>query len=234
VRHYLHLSAAEQTKLQDDLRILVAEKNWEGCRGLMMTDEIKVTIAAQAAMLTLGFNDEHFDKIQSILVYPDAYIAEGHSITKGGLVLEGESNRLGEAWYRGPVVFSWADALAGGRDETDGHNLVIHEFAHQLDMLNGRVIDGTPNLATRGQFDRWQVVIEAAAMELGRDCAQGQRTLLDCYGTTNIGEFFAVSVECFFERPDAMQKRHADLYDIFREYFNQDHANRTYLETVPK
>jgi len=229
VRHYLLLTATEQAKLRDDLRILIAEKNWEGCRGLELTPEIKVTIAGQTALLTLGFENQHFDMIQTILVYPDAYVADGHSITKGGLMLEGKSHREGEAWYRGPVVFSWADALAGGRDESDGDNLVIHEFAHQLDMLNGRDIDGTPNLATQNQYERWQVVMQATSQELERECALGQPTLLDCYGTTDLGEFFAVSAECFFERPVAMKKRHPDWYNVLREYFNQDPAQRNEL-----
>ena len=224
--HYRLLTLAEQTKLQQDLRILIAEKNWEGCRGLILNDEIKVTIAAQAALLVLGFKRQYYSKLQLILVYPDAYVAPGQSITKGGLVLEGNSNRQGEAWYRGPVVFSWADALAGGRNQADGHNLVFHEFAHQLDMQNGRTIDGTPDLATKVQYDRWQQIVRSEFEQLQRDCEAGQATLLDCYGATDIGEFFAVSTECFFERPIPMKALHAELYEIFRDFFNQDPAGR--------
>ncbi len=224
--HYRLLTPAEQIKLQQDLRVLIAEKSWEGCRGLTLTDEIKVTIAAQAALLVLGFKRQYYPKLQSVLVYPDAYVAPGQSITKGGLVLEGNSNRQGEAWYRGPVVFSWADALAGGRNQADGHNLVFHEFAHQLDMQNGRTIDGTPDLATRAQYDRWQNVIQAEFERLQRACETGQSTLLDCYGATDIGEFFAVSTECFFERPIPMRTIHVELYEIFSDFFNQDPARR--------
>lgn len=224
--HFQLLNSQEQIKLKNDLRILVAEKNWEGCRGLTLTEEVKVTIAAQAALLVLGFENQYYGKLQSILVYPDAYIAPGQTITRGGLVLEGNSNRLGEAWYRGPVVFSWADALAGGRNLADGSNLVIHEFAHQLDMQNGRNIDGTPDLSTEFQYERWQQVVHEEFERLQRDCQIGHRTVLDCYGATDVGEFFAVSTECFFERPGAMKSYHPELYEIFRDYFKQDTERR--------
>ncbi|MEO8495142.1 MAG: M90 family metallopeptidase [Planctomycetota bacterium] len=227
VYHYAGLTEPEQTKLRDDLRILVAEKNWEGCGGLAMTDEIKVTIAAQAALLLIGFAGEYFDMVQSILVYPDAYVAEDQTITKGGVVLDGESHREGEAWYRGPVILSWADALAGGRHESDGDNLVLHEFAHQLDMQNGRSVDGTPPLTTRQQYDRWQEVMTAEFHALEKACRRGRRTLLDCYGTENFAEFFAVSTECFFELPYEMLQQHPRLYEILHDFYRQDPAHRT-------
>jgi MtfA peptidase len=226
VYHYADLTEPEQAKLRDDLRVLVAEKNWEGCGGLAMTDEVKVTIAAQAALLLIGFEGEYFDMVQSILVYPDAYVAPDQTITKGGVVLDEESHREGEAWYRGPVILSWADALAGGRHQADGDNLVLHEFAHQLDMQNGRSTHGTPPLATREQYDRWQEVMTAEFRRLERDCNRGRRTLLDCYGTENMAEFFAVSTECFFELPVEMLEHHPQLYDILRDFYRQDPARR--------
>lgn len=226
VYHYELLTEPEQAKLRDDLRILIAEKNWEGCGGLTMTDEIKVTIAAQAALLLVGFEGEYFEMVQSILVYPDAYVAPDQTITKGGVALEGDSHREGEAWYRGPVVLSWVDVLAGGRHKGDGDNLVLHEFAHQLDMQNGCTTDGTPPLATRQQYDRWQEVMTAEFRRLERDCSRGRRTLLDCYGTENIAEFFAVSTECFFEQPTEMLQQHPQLYEVLRDFYNQDPAER--------
>ncbi len=112
VKHYARLNESEQSKLRNDLRILVAEKNWEGCRDLTIDDEIRVTIAAQASLLLLGFRDKYFDLVQSILVYPDAFVAPDRTDLDSGLVLEGETTNEGEAWYRGPVVLSWPDALA--------------------------------------------------------------------------------------------------------------------------
>ncbi len=226
VYHYRELSDREQHKLRDDLRVLVAEKNWEGCGGLEMTEEIQVTIAGQAALLLLGCKDQFFDKVKSVLVYPDAYIARERIMTDGGVVLEGDSHREGEAWYRGPVVLSWADVLAGGRCQAGVRNLVLHEFAHQLDMENGRLVDGIPPMTNHAQYESWQRVMRVEAGRLADDCRRGRRTLLDCYGTKDIGEFFAVSTECFFQRPREMRSQHRELYENFRDFFRQDPASR--------
>ncbi len=222
VYHYQQLSAKQQAKLRDHLRIIVDEKNWEGCAGMTITDEVRVTIAAQASLLVLGFEDEYFDAVQSILVYPTAYVAHGHTVTQGGVVLEGQSNRAGEAWHRGPVILSWDGALAGGRHQSGGSNLVLHEFAHQLDMQNGRVADGIPPLNTREEYQRWETVAAGEYAQLVEDCRHGRRTLLDCYGTTNMAEFFAVATECFFERPREMHRRHPQFYEVLRDYYRQD------------
>ena len=221
---YHCLTDTKQAKLCRDIQVFVAEKNWEGCGGLTMTDEVRVTVAAQACLLTLAFEDNYYDLVQSVLVYPDAYVAPDQTITKGGIVFEGESNREGEAWYRGPVILSWADARAGGRRESAGHNLVFHEFAHQLDMQNGRDVDGTPPLPSAERYQQWAEVIPIEFQQLQLQCSHGMPTLLDCYGTTNIGEFFAVATECFFVQPRAMAQRHAELYQQFRDYFRQDPA----------
>ena len=138
VHFFRHLGTQARNKLRDDLRVLVAEKHWEGCLDFQVTDEVKVTIAAQAALLLLEWKEQYFDNVQSILVYPTAYVAPDTTIMPGGIVVEGKSAREGEAWYRGPVILSWDDVLGGGRREHDGHNVVFHEFAHQLDMQNGR------------------------------------------------------------------------------------------------
>jgi Mlc titration factor MtfA (ptsG expression regulator) len=226
VYDYARLTEGEQAKLRDDLRILVAEKNWEGCGGLRMTDEVKVTIAAQASLLLLGFHDEYFDQVLSILVYPDAYVAPERTMAGDGMVLEGESDREGEAWYRGPIILSWADALSGGRRESGGGNLVLHEFAHQLDMQNGRTADGTPPLRTREELDRWREVTKAEYDRLVDDCHRGRATLLDCYGATDMSEFFAVATECFFQQPRQLSQRHPRLYTVLREFYRQDPAVR--------
>ncbi len=226
VHHYQFLSPGQQAKLRDDLRILVAEKSWEGCRGLAITDEVKVTIAAEASRLLLGFRDEYFDMVQSILVYPDAYVAPDQEVLQGGIVLEGKSARSGEAWYRGPVILSWPDVLAGARGETCGTNLVLHEFAHQLDMQNGRVVDGTPPLESADQYRRWEEVMNSEYQRLVRDCQQGRPTLIDCYGATSPAEFFAVVTECFFQLPRDLQWRHPPLYEMLSTFYRQDPASR--------
>lgn len=226
VKHYSLLTETEQAKLRDDLRVLIAEKNWEGCGGLAINNEVKVTIAAQASLLLLGFHNKYFEMVQSILVYPNAFVGPDQTDIGGGFELVGESSNEGEAWYRGPVVLSWPDALAGGRCESGGRNLVVHEFAHQLDMENGDVSDGTPVLADRTQHDCWQQVMQAEYERLARDCRRGRPTLLDCYGATDIGEFFAVATECFVQQPSQMRHRHSKLYELLSEFFRQDPADR--------
>lgn len=226
VYHYSRLTADEQAKLRDDLRIIVAEKYWEGCNGFTVSDEVKVTIAAEASLLLLGFKDQYFDMVQSVLVYRDAYRAHSQRVAQGGVILEGDSDREGEAWYRGPVVLSWADALAGARHGHHGSNLVLHEFAHQLDMQNGRTADGTPPLESVEQYRRWQEVFTSEYERLIRDCERGRPTVIDYYGTTNAAEFFAVTTESFFERPTRLAQHHPDLYEIFRDYYHQDPAKR--------
>jgi Mlc titration factor MtfA (ptsG expression regulator) len=225
VAHYRVLTEAEQAKLRDDLRIFIAEKNWEGCGGLKITDEIKVTIAAQACLLVLGMEHDYYPRVPSILVYPRGYRAPAAPDGATGIIDEGDEARLGEAWYRGPVVLSWADTVADGRHPGRGRNLVFHEFAHQLDMQDGQ-IDGTPLLGNREQYRRWQQVMTAEYDRLVRQSERGQATLLDEYGASSEGEFFAVATECFFDQPAALRARHPQLYAVLRDYYRQDPAAR--------
>jgi MtfA peptidase len=225
VAHYQHLSDAEQARLRDDLRIFAAEKHWEGCGGLTMTDEIKVTISAQAMLLVLGLEHNYFDRVQSILVYPYAYRAVTPDSATGNLVPQDSSDRLGEAHYRGPVILSWPEVLQDGQHPSHGKNLVFHEFAHQLDMLDG-VINGTPPLKDDAQRRRWKEVMTAEYQKLVEASEHRRATLLDKYGATNEAEFFAVATECFFDSPVPMAHRHAQLYDLLREYYHQDPAER--------
>jgi Mlc titration factor MtfA (ptsG expression regulator) len=225
VVHDRHLTVEQQQRLRRMVRIFVAEKNWEGCGGLSLTDEIKVTIAAQACLLVVGMHDDlYFDHVLSILVYPTGYVAQGTQMSRSGLVLESGQPRLGEAWWRGPVILSWADAQAGGRQETPGHNLVLHEFAHQLDMMNGRITDGTPPLKSKNQYDRWVSVLGPEFDNLVEKCSHGGRGLIDCYGATNPAEFFAVITETFFERPVALRQHHGEIYSVLRDYYVLDPA----------
>jgi Mlc titration factor MtfA (ptsG expression regulator) len=187
-----------------------------------MTDEIKVTIAAQAMLLVLGLEHNYFDRVQSILVYPHGYAAEGGEAN--GLVSQGQG-RLGESVYRGPVILSWSEVRHDARHPERGHNLVYHEFAHQLDMLDG-VVNGTPPLQDDSQRRRWHDVMTAEYHQLIEASVEGRATLLDQYGATNEGEFFAVATECFFDRPVPMEKRHPQLYALLREYYRQDPAGR--------
>ena len=227
---YRLLTEAEQARLRDDLRVFVAEKSWEGCGGLTVTDEIRVTIAAQACLLLLGIEHDYFSRVLTILVYPGAYRSPEGDLGPAGVVHE-DTGRLGEAWYRGPVILSWDAVRGGGQDHHDGQNVVLHEFAHQLDFLDG-LADGTPPLKSREQYRRWHEVMTAEYERLIKDSAHHKARLLDDYGATNPTEFFAVATECFFEKPVQMKRRHAALYDVLREYYGQDTAARFGRQTA--
>jgi len=222
---YSDLSADERSTLRDMLRIFIAEKSWEGCGGLEMNDEIRVTIAAQACLLLLGLDGVEFDTPKTILVYPAEFFDRQREAWEDGFVVDNSGGRLGEAWYRGPVVLSWADARRGGRNPYDGVNVVFHEFAHQLDMQDG-VVNGTPPLESRAAERRWQEVMTIEYDRLVARSRRGRATLLDHYGAQDPGEFFAVSTECFFERSSAFELRHRELYDVLRDYYGQDPAER--------
>lgn len=228
VRMDRFLSHEDQAKLRDDLRIFLAEKNWEGCGGLTVTDEIKVTISAQACVLLLGMEHDYFSHVRSILVYPSVYRVREESIGPAGVVSQGHSQRVGEAWYGGPVVLAWDEVLTDGRHHADGRNVVFHEFAHQLDFQDG-LTDGTPPLERRDQYQRWYEVMSDEYETLQRNTNKGEAVLLDEYGTTNPAEFFSVATECFFEQPSKMRQHHPRLYQVLRDYYRQDPAQR--LET---
>lgn len=224
VRHEKYLTSEQQYLLRRFVQIFVAEKNWEGCNGLVITDEVKVTIAAQVALLTFGRSDLWFDHVMSILVYPDAYVVKEAEHDTTGIVTESGQERLGEAVWQGPVILSWADVLAGGRGESSADNLVLHEFAHQLDMMNGRLVDGIPPLESQAELSRWKSVMQRAYEQLIDDCSARRRTVIDCYGASSDVEFFAVTTEAFFQNSRALRQHHADVYALLHDHFQLDPA----------
>lgn len=225
VAYYGSLSSHEQGKLCDITRILIAEKSWEGCGGLTLTEEMQVVIAAQAALLVLGFEDEYYRNVETILVYPQGFLVKTQRRGIGGMIEEQVVPYAGEAALHGPVVISWADARRTGRDTGDGRNVVLHEFAHKLDMRDGAA-DGAPYLQDAAQIEAWARVMSAEYQTLVAQIEEGLPTLLDPYGATNAAEFFAVATECFFEKPRRMQAEHTELYNVLRDYYRQDPAAR--------
>lgn len=221
---YRGLEEGERGKLHDIIRVIVAEKSWEGCGGLEMTDEVKVVISAQAALLVLHVGHDYYRRAKSILVYPSAYRPNRPGYNSGG-ILGGDSANAGEAWYRGPVILSWDAAEYGPIDPKDGRNLVFHEFAHKLDMMDG-LIDGTPPLHEREDYPAWTRVMTEEFEALKKSSRKGRKSVLDRYGATNEAEFFAVGTETFFEKSLQMERRHPELYDLFRTYYRQDPAER--------
>ncbi len=218
---YQLLNDAERQKLEGDLRIFIAEKNWEGCAGLVMTDEIKVTIAGQASLLSLAWKDYHFDQVRSILVYPAAYRARGRQVFGQSLPAE----RIGEAFEGDSVVLSWRDSLVAARSARDGQNVVLHEFAHILDMENGDA-DGIPAIASDDLRKRWRIVVEKEFQHMAQQLAFRQPTLLEPYAGESEAEFFAVATEAFFESAPAFREMMPEFYGIMQDYFGQDPAAR--------
>ena len=157
-------------------------------------------------------------------MYPHAYVAKSVEPIGGGVVQEGETARLGEAWKDGVVVLSWDDVRRGASGLHDGHNVVLHEFAHQLDQQDGSA-DGTPTLEHRSQYTTWARVLGDEYDQLRRETEQGRTDVLDEYGATNPAEFFAVATECFFEKPIQLRRKHPQLYEELKTYYRQDPAS---------
>jgi Mlc titration factor MtfA (ptsG expression regulator) len=224
---YRRLSDEDQRELQGHVQVFVAEKYFEGCDGLVMTDEIRVTIAAQACVLLLHRQATYYPGLRSILVYPAAYVANSKSVGPGGIVTESIGVRAGESWHptsqRGVIVLSWSDVLAGSRGERDGRNVVLHEFAHQLDGEYGGM-DGVPHLPNPSMYKDWARVLGQEYQSLVQNLMRNHRTGIDPYGATNPAEFFAVVTEVFFERPRNLQAEHPQLYEQLKSFYQQDPA----------
>jgi Mlc titration factor MtfA (ptsG expression regulator) len=229
VPYFVRLSALDRRELEGLIQIFLAEKEFEGCGGLQITDEIRVTIAAQACALLLHRDTDIYPMLQSVVVYPSAYLAPQAHRQPGGTVVEGGQGRLGESWSRGPVVLSWDDVLRGASDVHDGHNVVFHEFAHQLDNESGAA-DGAPVLPRRSMYIAWARVLGREYRRLIEDMERQRVNTLDDYGATSAAEFFAVATECFFEKPVELRARHRELYEQLKLFYQQDPAAAAAME----
>ena len=214
---YNRLPEKLKQQLHGFVNVFLAEKNFEGCGGLKITDEIRVTIAAQACMLLLNRKTSIFKKLHTILVYPHTYTAKTVS-SDGTMIIEDQSIRLGESWQNGPVVLAWDSVTGGTRNIYDARNVVLHEFAHQLDQENGSA-DGAPILENRSSYNTWAKILSKEYEFLKDTTKNGRRTVIDKYGATNPAEFFAVITEAFFEKPEQMQKNHPELYEELVNYY---------------
>lgn len=216
VRLTWEMTPAELQEIQRRIKIFVAETRFEGCDGLQVTEEMQVTVAAQACLMLLGVENFYFDNVKTVLMFPAAFDRK----TNDG-VSHGSQTRLGEAWQGGPIILSWRDTLKGGRNEDDGRNLVIHEFAHALDGLDGEM--GGQIIFEDKQFmAQWRTTIDREFAELVQAKESQKRTLLDHYGATNRAEFFAVACETFFEKPREFRAEHPELFDLLTTYFGVD------------
>lgn len=219
---FSRLSAADQAELLAHTQVFLAEKHFEGAGGLTLTDEIRVTIAAQACLLLLHRETDYYPELTSILVYPSGYTAEEERHIGGGIWSDAPEDRLGHTGQRlRALVLAWDEARHGAAAPTDGENLILHEFAHQLDFEN-KSSDGTPALETRGDYLAWARVMSDEFEALREATDSGIPTLLDGYGATDPAEFFAVVTEAFFERPRALRKLHPALFAQLQRFYRQD------------
>lgn len=200
-----------QLQLKKLIQVFVAEKQFVGCAGLTVTDEMRVTIAAQACLLLLNKQPHYYPKLKQILVYPAAFVVPTQQSDTAGVISELAQVRLGESWQTGQIVLSWVDTLKSAAICNDGHNLVIHEFAHQLDQLKGKAT-GAPLLRSGEAYQQWAQVLSREFEQLQHHLKQGRPTLFDPYAATNPAEFFAVISEVFFEQPDLFFAQHPALY----------------------
>ena len=219
---FRRLPRADQAELLGHVQVFLAEKIFEGCGGLALTDEIRVTIAAQACLLLLHRETDYYPTLTTILVYPSGYAVEAQEMIAPGIWQERDDHRLGHTARRlNALVLAWDSVKHGAAHPADGENLVVHEFAHQLDFENA-ADDGTPALETRAEYLAWARVM-GAEFEALRAAEEGEEpTVLDTYGIENPSEFFAVATEAFFERPRALEGKHPELYATLRRFFRQD------------
>jgi len=228
VTHYSYLDLAEQNRLEQLVQLFIAEKKFEGCGGLELTDEIKVVVAAHACLLVLGLPDFQYLQLDSVLIYPATVILPPSrlSVFAGTpMIVPDQQAILGQASLRGPVILVWDAVQRGARHPEQGHNVVYHEFAHILDMRDGTA-DGTPELQNRKLFRSWVEICTKEFFRLKKEVENGHKTFLDPYGAVHEAEFFAVATELFFDRPLRMEREHPDLYMVLSAYYRQDTAAR--------
>lgn len=221
------LSVGDRTRLRELSARLIGEKRWEAARGFELTDQVRYVIAAQACLLILGLDFEHFRKVRTIIVHASTQVLEGERAAGAqGLATSEPLPILGQAAHEdGPVSIAWDEAARNARHPERGFDVVFHEFAHKLDMLDG-VVDGTPPLEGTEQLARWVEVCteEFEALREGR----GASVLWD-YAAVNPGEFFAVATEVFFAQPRKLQHVRPELYGVLAAFYRQDPAERARL-----
>ncbi|MCL4197019.1 MAG: zinc-dependent peptidase [Phycisphaerales bacterium] len=215
------LPPADRLELLRHVLIFLNEKGFEGCGGMVIDDEVRLTIAAQACILLLHRETDYFPALRSILVYPDEYLAPAAEQHESGIVIEDHEPRAGESWAEGSLVLSWRDVVEGSADSQSGENVVLHEFAHQIDDEWG-LSSAEPEEQPEGDAREWARVFREAFERHRRDVKRGRSTVVDSYGATDEAEFFAVVTETFFEQPAELRIAEPELYRQWSKFFRQD------------
>jgi Mlc titration factor MtfA (ptsG expression regulator) len=226
VAQYAGMDQAQRRKLARMVQQFLFEKKFVGCAGLDVSDEMRVTIAGQACLLLLGRAAEQgpallYPALHTILVYPGAFLVPRKEVDVAGVVTEARQDLLGESWGDGRVILSWDHVRRAGHPEPPNHNVVLHEFAHQLDSESGST-NGAPYLGSRERYRSWSEVLSRDYANLRHEAMFGMRGVLDHYGASSPAEFFAVATESFFEQPHQLSARHPALYGEFLKYYRID------------
>jgi Mlc titration factor MtfA (ptsG expression regulator) len=218
---YQNMPAPLQEQLHRLVQQFLHQKKFVGCEGLEIDDEVRVTIAGQACLLLLNRRTRVYPGLHAVLVYPSAFLVPRNEIDAAGVVTETRQDLLGESWGDGRVVLSWDHVRRGAHDWADGQNVVLHEFAHQLDSESGSN-NGAPYLGSRQNYRSWAAVLSRDFASLRADAMVRQQSVLDHYGATSPAEFFAVATETFFEKPYQLAERHPALFSEFEKYYRVD------------
>ncbi len=220
---YRMLPDALKTQLHRRVLQFLHEKDFYGCGGLVITDLIRLTIAGEACLLILNRQTGVYPALRSILVYPTAFVATREEVGHGGVVTQRDAGLLGESWSTGKVILAWDNVQQGVRNFSDGRNVVLHEFAHQLDSESGDT-NGAPILDGHASYRSWAQVLSEEYNDLRKDAHRQRQSLLDHYGATNPAEFFAVATETFFEQPRKMAEHHPELFEELQRFYRVNPA----------
>jgi Mlc titration factor MtfA (ptsG expression regulator) len=227
---YARLLEADRTELEGHIQVFMAEKKFEGCGGLTLTDDIRLCIAAHACLLLLHRSTDYYPDLKTVLVYPGIYEVSTTRHVGSGVFQENRETRAGESWRDGAVVLAWDAVVDGVRNPGNGHNVILHEFAHQLDYEDG-LADGAPLLGhgeslseQKRRYADWARIMRSEFEQLCSRVQRGQSSLLQEYGATNPAEFFAVATECFYTKSRQMRETHPELYDQMKWYYQLDPA----------
>lgn len=218
---FRHLNKADHIRLKTLSQEFLQTKQFSGAAGLELTDPMLVHIAAQACLPILELGLAAYRDWVGVIVYPEEFVIPRQIMDESGVVHEYEDTASGEAWEGGPVILSWQDSQM----ENESYNVIIHEFAHKLDMLNGEV-DGIPALHSGLKYNEWEETLLACYEDFCERVEQDQELALDPYGAEHPSEFFAVSSETFFANPEGLETLYPRWYELLRRYYCQDPLQR--------